>query len=115
METPRQYKIAYTETAIQDLEEKADYIVCQFQDSALALAWYARLRDVIQQELRTMPYKYPLYSLEPWHSKGVRQFTFRNDVILYSVDEEHTCVHIRAVCTKGRDLSAHLEAQETPQ
>ena len=37
METPRQYKVSYTETAIQDLEEKADYISCQFQDPALAL------------------------------------------------------------------------------
>ena len=37
METPRQYKIAYTETAIQDMEEKADYISCQFRDPTLAL------------------------------------------------------------------------------
>ena len=112
METPRQYKVSYTETAIQDLEEKADYISCQFQDPALALTWYTRLRDAIQRELRTMPSKYPLYSLEPWHSKGIRLFTFRNDVILYSVDEEHSCVYIRAVCTKGRDLSAHLTEYE---
>lgn len=94
METPRQYKVSYTETAIQDLEEKADYISCQFQDPALALTWYTRLRDAIQRELRTMPSKYPLYSLEPWHSKGIRLFTFRNDVILYSVDEEHSCVYL---------------------
>ena len=112
METPRQYKVSYTETAIQDLEEKADYISCQFQDPALALTWYTRLRDAIQQDLRTMPGKYPLYSLEPWHSKGIRLFAFHNDVILYSVDEEHSCVYIRAVCTKGRDLSAHLTEQE---
>ena len=66
METTRQYKIAYTETAIQDMEEKADYISCQFRDPALALTWYTRLRDAIQQNLKTMPLKYPLYSLEPW-------------------------------------------------
>ena len=112
MEALRQYKISYTETAIQDLEEKADYISCQFRDPALALTWYTRLRDAIQRELKTMPSKYPLYSLEPWRSKGVRLFTFRSDVVLYSVDEVHTCVHIRAVCTKGRDLSAHLTEHE---
>ena len=112
METPRQYKVSYTETAIQDLEEKADYISCQFRDPALALTWYTRLRDAIQRDLRAMPSNYPLYSLEPWHSKGVRLFTFRNDVILYSVDEEHSCVYIRAVCTKGRDLSANLTEYE---
>ena len=49
METLRQYKISYTETAIQDLEEKADYISCQFRDPALALTWYTRLRDAIQR------------------------------------------------------------------
>lgn len=108
MGTPRQYKVSYTEAAIQDLEEKADYISCQFRDPALALTWYTRLREAIQRDLRAMPSKYPLYSLESWHSKGIRLFTFRNDVVLYSVDEEHSCVYIRAVCTKGRDISAHL-------
>ena len=114
METTQQYKTAYTETAIQDLEEKADYISCQFRDPALALTWYTRLRDAIQQNLKTMPLKYPLYSIEPWHSKGIRLFTFRNDMVLYSVDEAHACVYIRAVCTKGRDLSSHLTRQEHP-
>ena len=112
METTRQYKIAYTETAILDMEEKADYIICQFRDPTLALTWYTRLRDAIQQNLKTMPLKYPLYNLEPWRSKGVRLFTFRNDVVLYSVDEAYTCVYIRAVCTKGRDLASHLTDQE---
>lgn len=112
METLRQYKISYTETAIQDLEEKADYISCQFRDPALALTWCTRLRDAIQRELKTMPEKYPLYSAEPWRSQGVRLFTFRNDVILYSVDEEHSFVYIRAVCTKGLDISAHLTEHE---
>ena len=47
METLRHYEILYTETAIQDMEEKADYIAFHFQDSALALSWYFRLRDAI--------------------------------------------------------------------
>lgn len=112
METLRQYKIAYTETSIQDMEEKVDYISCQFSDPALALAWYTRLRDAIQRELRTMPYKYPLYSIEPWYSRGIHQFTFRNDVILYSVDDTTGYVYIRAVCTRGRDIPTHLAEQE---
>lgn len=109
METLPTYEILYTEAAIQDMEEKADYIACQFRDSSLALTWYSRIRNSIQENLTTMPSKYPLYPVEPWISKGIRQFMFRNDVILYSVDESHTCVYIRAVCTKGMDLSAHLK------
>lgn len=112
METLPIYEILYTEAAIQDMEEKADYIACQFRDSGLALTWYFRLRDAIQKNLTTMPHKYPLYPVEPWTGKGVRQFLFRNDVILYSVDERCTRVYIRAVCTKGMDLSAHLEPEK---
>lgn len=109
METLRRYEILYTETAIQDMEEKADYISCQFRDSSLALTWYFRLRDAIQEHLTTMPNKYPLYPEEPWAQKGIRQFLFRNDVVLYSVEERCSYVYIRAVCTKGMDLSAHLD------
>lgn len=109
METLRRYEILYTETAIQDMEEKADYISCQFRDSSLALTWYFRLMDAIQEHLTTMPNKYPLYPEEPWAQKGIRQFLFRNDVVLYSVEERCSCVYIRAVCTKGMDLSAHLD------
>ena len=109
MDTRKTYEILYTEAAIQDMEEKADYITCQFRDTDLALTWYFRLRDAIQEHLTTMPNKYPLYSAEPWAQRGIRQFLFRNDVVLYSVEERRACVYIRAVCTKGMDLSAHLE------
>ena len=109
METLRHYEILYTETAIQDMEEKADYIAFHFQDSALALSWYFRLRDAIQEHLTTMPNKYPLYPAEPWAQKGIRQFLFRNDVVLYSVEEHHSHVYIQAVCTRGMDLSIHLD------
>ena len=42
----------------------------------------------------------------------MRLFVTRNDVVLYSVDQTAAVVYIRAVCTRGRDLSAHLEHQE---
>ena len=58
-----------------------------------------------------MPSKYPLYSLEPWHSKGIRLFTFRNDVILYSVTRSIPAF-ISALSAQGPDLSAHLTEQE---
>ena len=109
METLRHYEIRYTETAVRDMEEKAYYITCHFQDSSLALTWYFRLRDAIQKQLTTMPNKYPLYPVEPWAQNGIRQFLFRNDVVLYSVEEQCSRVYIRAVCTKGMELSAHLE------
>ena len=39
--------------------------------------------------------------------------TTRNDVVLYSVDERAGVVYIRGVCTRGRDLSAHLDTRES--
>lgn len=103
------YRIIYTESAIQDMEEKADYISFNLHDPALAEIWYLRLIAEIQEDLTQFPYKYSLYHTQKWRAKGIRQFTFRNDVILYSVNEEEQIVYIRAVCTKGRDLTAHLE------
>lgn len=105
----KKYQIIYTESAIQDMEEKADYISFNLHDPDLAETWYLRLRTEILRNLTQFPYKYPLYHIQKWRDKGIRQFTFRNDVILYSINEEEQIVYIRVVCTKGRDLAAHLE------
>lgn len=112
MDEIRRYKILYAQTAVKDLEDKADYIAFQLHDPALAQRWYLRLRELIQDGLTTFPLKYPLYDVEPWKERGIRLFLTRNDVVLYSVDLEEQTVYIRGVCTKGRDLSAHLEETE---
>lgn len=105
----QEYKILYTETALADIEEKADYITFQFQDPFLAERWYLQLREQIVDSLSTFPYKYPCYDAAPWREKGVRFFVTRSDVVLYTVDDTIATVWIWAVCTKGRDLSTHLE------
>lgn len=91
------------------MEEKVDYISLSLHDPGLAEKWYLRLRTEILKDLTRFPYKYPLYHVQKWSAKGIRQFTFRNDVTLYSVNEKEQIVYIWAVCTKGRDLTAHLE------
>ena len=70
-----------------------------------------RLCTLLQENLTAFPAKYPLYDVEPWSSAGIRQYVTRNDVILYSVDENCSCVYIRSVCTRGRDLDLHLSEQ----
>ena len=106
---PQRYKIFYTSTAEQDITEKLMYIMQQYRDTALAERWYNRLRALIQENLTAFPAKYPLYDVEPWSAAGIRQYVTRNDVILYSVDENRSCVYIRSVCTRGRGL--HLSEQ----
>ena len=108
---PQRYKIYYTSTAEQDITEKLMYIMQQYRDTALAERWYNRLRTLIQENLTVFPAKYPLYDVEPWSSAGIRQYVTRNDVILYSVDEIHSYVYIRSICTRGRDLDLHLSEQ----
>lgn len=108
----QRYEILYTQSAIEDIEEKADYIAVQFRDPALAERWYSRLREQIQADLTTFPEKYPLYDMAPWRERGIRLFITRNDVVLYSVAPDAPIVYIRGVCTRGRDLSARLEEQE---
>ena len=105
----KKYRIIYTEYAIRDMEEKVDYISLSLHDPGLAEKWYLRLRTELLKDLTQFPYKYPLYHVQKWSAKGIRQFTFRNDVTLYSVNEKEQIVYIWAVCTKGRDLTAHLE------
>lgn len=105
----KMYRIVYTESAVRDMEEKADYISLNLRDPGLAETWYLRLRTEVLKDLTQFPYKYPLYHMSKWSAKGVWQFTFCNYVILYSVNEDEKIVYIRAVCTKGQDLTAHLD------
>ena len=109
MDGIQRYEITYTQTAIADIDEKADYITFQLHDLNLAETWYSRLRDQIQDGLSSFPLKYPLYDVEPWREQGVRIFVTRNDVVLYTAAH---IVYIHVVCTRGRDLSAHLTAVE---
>ena len=87
------------------------YFMQQYRDTVLAERWYNRHRALIQENLTVFPAKYPLYDVEPWSSAGIRQYVTRNDVILYSVDEIHSYVYIRSVCTRGRNLDLHLSEQ----
>ena len=48
MDELRKYKIIYTDAAIEDIENKADYIAFQLRDPDLAEKWYLRLRRYIQ-------------------------------------------------------------------
>lgn len=110
MDSIQKYDIFYTQSAITDIEDKADYIAFQLRAPDVAEAWYRQLRETILENLSMFPLKYPLYHVEPWDKQGIRLFVARNDVVLYSVDASAHIVYIWAVCTKGRDLTAHLDS-----
>lgn len=103
------YNIVYTNAAANDITEKFQYITSVLHNRTIAERWYARLKDAIWHDLSFMPEKYPLYNEEPWHSKGVRLFITRQDVVVYSTDKTAQTVYIWNVFTAGRDLSSHIE------
>ena len=107
------YNIIYTKSATQDILEKADYIASELHENELALKWYHRFRQQLQKNLSSFPFMYPAYDREPWKTKGYRLLTTANDVVLYTVDENSATVYIHAVCTRGRDLSKHLNETQT--
>ena len=103
------YRIVYTETAAADIEDKVLYIRKKLRSPRTAANWYAAVREEIRKNLSFLPEEFPPYEESPWREKGVRLFVTRNDVVLYSVDLAKREVIILGVCTKGRDLAAHLE------
>ena len=105
------YQIIYTEAAQLDMEEKADYITFTLRERRIGSIWYLRLRQEVQQKLSQLPCKYPVICRYKDHLE-IRQCICRNDVILYSVDEDRHTVFIWAIATKGRDLDSFLGKRE---
>ena len=101
----KRYSIQYSEAAEEDIFTKAEYIEKVYRDSRLAYTWYTRLRNQIAKDLSFLPYKFQSYSAGAWAEKGVREYIFRNDIVLYSIDEANAAVIIHAVFTKGKNMS----------
>ena len=101
----KRYSIQYSESAEEDIFAKAEYIEKVLLDSRLAYTWYTRLRDQIARDLSFLPYKFQLYPASGWTEKGIREYVFCNDIVLYSIDEACAVVIIHAVFTKGKNIS----------
>lgn len=98
------YTIQFAETAIKDMTDKADDFAHQFRDSSLALSWFQNLNHYISKQMAFFPYK--RFSSEI--RSEIRFFTYKNDIVFYSVDEEQKSVIVRLVATKGQDLLQKL-------
>lgn len=105
----KQYRIIYTQTAEEDIFSKAEYMASKLHDRRLSLFWYRRLQESIVKDLSYFPYKFQVYDKDPWCEQGIRQYILRNDIILYSVDEDQGAVIIHNVYTRGKNLSEDLE------
>ena len=108
MDEIKRYRIQYSEAAEEDIFAKAEYIEKVYRDSRLAYRWYTRLRNQITEDLSFLPYKYQPYPAGSWADKGVREYIFRNDIVLYSNDEPRSTIIIHAVFTKGKNIAEDI-------
>lgn len=104
----KQYKIVYTEAAEEDIFSKAEYIEKAYHDSDLAFKWYTRMRSQIQKDLSFLPYKYQPYDVGVWAGQGIREYVLRNDIVLYSVDEQSASILIHASFTRGKNIAEDI-------
>lgn len=84
------------------LEEKMRYIAGQLLEPSVAQNWLLRLLEFLELQLATFPKKFPQY-----RESKYRIVVYRNDVIIYEVDEGNATVYIDLACTKGRNID-HL-------
>ena len=108
MDEIKRYNIRYSESAEEDIITKAEYIEKVFHDSRLAFTWYSQLRNQLAKDLSFLPYKFQLYPASDWAEKGIREYVFHNDIVLYSIDEPSAAVVIHAVFTKGKNISEDI-------
>lgn len=102
------YTIQFAETAIKDMTDKADDFAHQFRDSSLALSWFQNLNHYISKQMAFFPYKYPIYHFSSEIRSEIRFFTYKNDIVFYSVNEEQKAVIVRLIATKSQDLLQKL-------
>lgn len=101
------FEVNFTETALQDMEEKADYIAYDLFAPQSAQRWYEQLRNSVMKYLSEFPEMYPPYPSKT--RQGIRYATFGTDVVLYSVDNAQRRVYVEMVCSNGQNIDARLE------
>lgn len=108
MSQSKRYDIVVTKTALTQIEEKFDYIAKILFEPASANKWILRLIEFLRKNLSFFPKKYPLF-YEKKYKEKYRVVRFRNDIVIYSIDNDKNVVYIKMICTNGKNLSHLLE------
>lgn len=97
------WQILYTEQAKEDLKCIYEYIAYTLLEQGTAAGQTRAIMDEISS-LNDMPFRYRLYEVEPWQSKGVHILTVGKYVVLYQPDEAGHVVNIVRILYGGRDI-----------
>ena len=108
----RQYTVAYTERAEEDLRGIHEYIAGILLAPVAAGKQSSRILNAIAG-LDQMPERFRLYDNEPWHSKGLRVMPTGNYLVFYvsveSPSEPKGLVSIIRIIYGGRDVDEELK------
>lgn len=98
------YKVVYLPTAKQQLEEAVMYIAIELcaPDTAMHLANEV---DAAVQQLKEMPYRFPIYHTLYAMKREIRFFPVKNYNVFYVIDENTKTVEIWRVlhCLQKQD------------
>ena len=105
------YKVGYSEDALDDLREIYAYIANELLVTETAAAQVDRIRKEVRS-LNFMPARYTLVEWEPWHSMKMHQLPVDNFIVYYLVDDQEMAVTVVRVFYGGRDIEGIINSNE---
>lgn len=105
------YKVGYSEDALDDLREVYAYIANELLVPETAATQVGRIRKEVRS-LDFMPARYALVEWEPWHSMKMHQLPVDNFIVYYLVDDEERAVTVVRVFYSGQDIEGIINSNE---
>lgn len=105
------YKVSYSENALDDLKEIYAYIANELLVPETAAVQVRRIRKEIHS-LDFMPARYSLVEWEPWHSMRMHQLIVDNFIVYYLVDDREMAVTVVRVFYGGRDIEGIINSNK---
>jgi toxin ParE1/3/4 len=101
------WDVVYTEHAESDLRDIYNYIAFSLLELEVAKRQLRRILDAIAK-LNTLPLRHPVFSREPWLSKGLRVMPVDHFLVFYIPVESQKTVAILRIMYGGRDIENQL-------
>ena len=105
------YKVGYSEDALNDLREIYAYIANELLVPETAAAQVGRIRKEVRS-LDFMPARYALVEWDPWHSMKMHQLPVDNFIVYYLVDDEEMAVIVVRIFYGGQDIEGIINSNE---
>lgn len=105
------YKVLVTETAQEDLESIADYLINKLLAGETALKQMDRIERAVLS-LEEMPERYHVYDKEPWKEKRLRVMRVDNYLVFYIIDDGNKSVIVVRVMYGKRDIETQLSKEK---